>query len=87
MIFVLMPIYQQNQVQPIIIKDIKKEISEDAKNGIYRNCLVCGDNNRECGWFFIAKINKIHIPFRLIFRQIHWDWNWTSSVQRLQSEY
>jgi hypothetical protein len=55
-----MPIYQENQVQPINVKDIEQEHSEDAKtgNGIYRNCLVCGDNNIACGWF-ISK-NKIH---------------------------
>jgi hypothetical protein len=54
-----MPIYQENQVQPIIVKDIEQEHSEDAKDGnggIYRNCLVCGDNNFACGWFIIAKI-------------------------------
>jgi phosphoribosyl-dephospho-CoA transferase len=45
-----MPIYQE------IIEDIKQqEISEDAKDVIYRNCLVCGDNNYACGWFLMAK--------------------------------
>jgi hypothetical protein len=39
-----MPIYQE------IIKDIKPENSEDAKD-VYRNCLVCGDQNKKCGWF------------------------------------
>jgi hypothetical protein len=57
-----MPIYQQqNEVQTIIVKDIKREISEVAKNGIYRNCLVCGDNNYKCGSFIITSKNKIHI--------------------------
>jgi hypothetical protein len=55
------PIYrlQLNEVQTIIVKDIKQENLEDAKDGIYRNCLVCGDNNKKCGWFIIAttKIN------------------------------
>jgi hypothetical protein len=31
----------------------KHENSEDY--GIYRNCLVCGDNNYKCGSFIIAK--------------------------------
>jgi hypothetical protein len=36
----------------------KHENSEDAKDGnsIYRNCLVCGENNKKCGSFIIAKI-------------------------------
>jgi hypothetical protein len=55
MIFVLMPIYQQKQVQPIIVKDIKQENSEVEKDGSYRNCLVCGDKNRECGLVFYSR--------------------------------
>jgi hypothetical protein len=57
-----MSIYQQqNEVQTIIIKDNKQEISADAKdgNGLYRNCLVCGDNNKKCGSFIIAKIKSL----------------------------
>jgi hypothetical protein len=50
-----MPTSQQNQVQPIIIKDIEKEIPKESKDGSYRNCLVCGDSNIACGWFSIAK--------------------------------
>jgi hypothetical protein len=49
-----MQIYQQNQTQTIIIKDNKQENSENAKDGLYRNCLVCGENNKKCGCF----INK-----------------------------
>jgi hypothetical protein len=80
-----MPNFQQNQVQSIIVKDIKQENWEDAKNGSYRNCLVCGDNNFACGWLKYSKnIDKINILFWLIFRQIHW--NWTSSLLLLQSE-
>jgi hypothetical protein len=74
-----MPIYQENEVQTVIIKDIKQETSQqDAKddNGIYRNCLVCGDNNIKCGSFIIAKIKLLF--FWLSSRQIHW--NWTSSL-------
>jgi hypothetical protein len=51
-----MPTSQQNEVQTVLIKDIKQEISEEAKDangiGIYRNCLVCGDINFKCGWFW-----------------------------------
>jgi hypothetical protein len=50
----LMPIYQE------INKDIKQ--SEDAKdgNGLYRNCLVCGDKNYKCGWSLVYNSkNKI----------------------------
>jgi hypothetical protein len=50
-----MPTSQQNQVQSMIVKDIKQENWEDAKNGSYRNCLVCGDNNFACGWFKYRK--------------------------------
>jgi hypothetical protein len=46
-----MPILQQNEVQHVIIKDIKQENSADAKNSSYRKCLVCGENNKKCGWF------------------------------------
>jgi hypothetical protein len=37
-----------------------KREPEDEKdgNGIYRNCLVCGDNNYRCGWFIIGRKNK-----------------------------
>jgi hypothetical protein len=52
-----MPIYQQ------IPKDVKQRDSEDAKDGLYRNCLVCGDQNIKCGWFVIIAENKIKIMF------------------------
>jgi hypothetical protein len=65
--------------QKIVELKAKQENSEDAKdsNGLYRNCLVCGNNNKKCGWFIIAKIKLIFF-FWLSTRQTHW--NWTSSL-------
>jgi hypothetical protein len=55
-----MPIFQQqNEVQTIIVKDNKQENSAHAEDGIYKNCLVCGDNNKKCGWFIMAKVKSL----------------------------
>jgi hypothetical protein len=54
-----MPILPQNEAEHIIIKDINHENTEDIKDGLYRNCLVCGENSIACGWFIIEKIEII----------------------------
>jgi hypothetical protein len=60
--------------QKVFALNAKHENSEDAKdgNGIYRNCLVCGDNNSACGWFnnkfifFVAYFQAKTVDFKFV---------------------